>query len=229
MFFTRNGLVGLDPATGAILFQRPWRSRSASSVNAATPLVVGDLIFASATYETGAVALRVKGSELTELWSSDDVMSNHYATSVYAGGYLYGFHGRQEFNPSFRAVDLNTGAVKWSIDRYRAGSVTLAGDRLLIARETGELVLAAASPEAFRPLAQAQILRGNRSRPACRRGRLCLPPQREHARVPGSSEVVVKERLHASPCLWLSLVVAAAPASAQPQAERGTRNPEPGT
>jgi len=158
VFFTRAGLVGLDPATGAVIFQRPWRSRSASSVNAASPLVVGDLIFASATYETGAVVLRVKGSELTELWSSDEALSNHYATSVYADGVLFGFHGRQEFNPSFRAVDLKTGAVKWSQDRFHAGSVLLAGDWLLIARETGELVLAAASPQAYRPLAQAQIL-----------------------------------------------------------------------
>lgn len=171
VFFTRGGLVGLDPATGAILFQRPWRSRSASSVNAATPLIIGDVIFASATYETGALALRVNGSALTELWSSDDVMSNHYATSVHSGGYLYGYHGRQEFNPSFRAVDLNTGAVKWSVDKYRAGSVTLAGDKLLIARETGELVLAAASPEAFRPLARAQVLRGTlRALPAVDNG-----------------------------------------------------------
>ena len=119
-------------------------------------------------------------------------MSNHYATSVYSGGYLYGFHGRQEFNPSFRAVDLKTGAVKWSVDRYRAGSVTLAGDRLLIARETGELVLAAASPEAFRPLAKAQVLRGTvRALPAIDR-RLRLPSQREHAGVPGSSKTVKK-------------------------------------
>jgi outer membrane protein assembly factor BamB len=71
---------------------------------------------------------------------------------------LYGFHGRQEFNPSFRAVDMNTGAVKWSVDKFHAGSVLLAGDRLLIARETGELVLANASPQAFRQIAQAQIL-----------------------------------------------------------------------
>jgi outer membrane protein assembly factor BamB len=129
------------------------------------------VIFASATYETGALALRVKGSELTQLWASDDVLSNHYATAVHFGGYLYGYHGRQEFNPSFRAVDLNTGAVKWSVDRYRAGSVTLAGDKLLIARENGELVLAAATPEAFRPLAKAQVLRGTvRALPAVDNG-----------------------------------------------------------
>jgi outer membrane protein assembly factor BamB len=158
LFFTRSGLVGLDPSTGSIFFQRMWRSRSSSSVNAATPLVVGDVIFISATYETGAAAMRVQGSELKELWSSDEVLSNHYATSVYYNGYLYGFHGRQEYNPSFRSVELTTGAVKWSVDRFHAGTVTLAGDKLVILRETGELILANATPQAFRPLAQAMIL-----------------------------------------------------------------------
>jgi outer membrane protein assembly factor BamB len=158
VFFTRQGLVGLDPAMGAVLFQRMWRSRTSASVNAATPLVIGDIIFISATYETGAAALKLQGNDLKELWSSDEALSNHYATSVHYNGYLFGYHGRQEFNPSFRAIELNTGAVKWSVDRFRAGTVTLAGDKLLILRETGELILAPASPQAFRPLAQAQIL-----------------------------------------------------------------------
>lgn len=158
IFLTRNGLVGLDPAAGQLQFQRQWRARAAASVNAATPVVVGDLIFISAEYGPGAAVLRVDGSKLMDLWASDDVLSNHYATSVYHDGYLYGFHGRQEFNPSFRAVEFRTGKVRWSQDRFRAGSVTLAGDRLLILRETGELILAAASPDAFRPLARAQVL-----------------------------------------------------------------------
>ena len=158
VFFTRQGLIGLDPASGGILFQRSWRSRTSASVNAASPVIVGDLIFVSATYETGAAVVRVQGSELKELWASDEVLSNHYATSAYYDGNLYGFHGRQEYNPSFRAVALNTGKVLWSEDRFRAGTVTLAGDKLLIMRETGELVLAAASPQAFKPLARAQIL-----------------------------------------------------------------------
>src|SRR6185503_733225 len=131
LFFTRQGLVGLDPPTGATVFQRTWRSRSAASVNAASPLVIGDRIFVSASYETGAALLRVQGNALTDVWSSDEAMSNHYATSV-----LYGFHGRQEFNPSFRAVALDTGAVRWSMDRFKAGTVTLAGDLLVILRET---------------------------------------------------------------------------------------------
>ena len=158
VFFTRRGLVGLDPATGAVAFEREWRSRSDSSVNAATPLVIGNLIFISASYGTGAAVFSVGRDTLSEVWASDDVMSNHYATSVHRNGVLYGFHGRQEFGPSFRAVDLKTGAVKWSEEKFRAGTVTLAGDRLLILRESGELVMAEATPDAFRPIARAQIL-----------------------------------------------------------------------
>lgn len=158
VFLTRNGLVGLDPATGQVQFQRRWRSRQAASVNAATPIVVGDLIFVSAEYGPGAGVLRVDGSNLTELWASDEALTNHYATSVYRDGFLYGFHGRQEFGPSFRAIEFRTGKLRWSQDQFRAGSVTLAGDRLLILREMGELILAAASSDAFKPIARAQIL-----------------------------------------------------------------------
>ena len=73
VFLTRTGLVGLDPATGRVQFQRRWRARQAASVNAATPLVIGDLIFISAQYGPGAATLRYDGSSLSELWASDDV------------------------------------------------------------------------------------------------------------------------------------------------------------
>jgi len=51
--------------------------------------------------------------------------------------------------------------------------VTLAGDRLVILRENGELVLAPASPDGFRPLARARILTGTvRAYPALSDGYL---------------------------------------------------------
>ena len=158
VFFTRNGLVGLDAATGEIRFEQRWRSRLGASVNAATPLVVDDLIFLTASYGTGAAVFRVEGTALERLWSSDEVLSSHYASSIYHDGYLYGFHGRQEYGPSFRAVELRSGEVAWTVEGFRAGTVTLAGDQLVIIRETGELMMVAASPQAFTPLAQAEIL-----------------------------------------------------------------------
>jgi outer membrane protein assembly factor BamB len=158
IFLTRNALVGLDPATGAVAFRRNWQARANASVNVASPLVVGDLIFVSAEYGPGAGVLRVDGASLVDLWTSDEVMSNHYATSVHRDGILYGFHGRQEFGPSLRAVELRTGKVRWNQDQFRAGTVTLVGDRLLIVREGGEMILAPATPDGFKPLARAQIL-----------------------------------------------------------------------
>ena len=160
IFLTRDNLIGLDPATGSIQFQRRWRARIAASVNAATPLVVGDSIFVSAQYGPGAGVLRVEGSTLVDVWTSDEALSNHYATSVYHDGYLYGYHGRQEFGPSLRAVEFKSGAVKWSQDQFRAGSITLVGDKLLIIREGGEMILAPASPQGFKPLTRAQVLPG---------------------------------------------------------------------
>ena len=160
VFLTRAGLVGLDPSNGQVRFQKPWRARQAASVNAATPLIVGNMIFVSAEYGPGAGVLQFDGTKLTDVWLSNDVLSNHYATSVHHEGRLYGFHGRQEFGPVFRAVDMQTGKVLWSTGRFGAGSVTLAGNRLIIVRETGELVIAAASPKSFQQIASSQLLPG---------------------------------------------------------------------
>jgi glucose dehydrogenase len=160
LFFTRNGLVGLDPASGDVLLQKRWRSRIGSSVNSATPLVVDDRVFISASYGTGAALLRVDGEALVDEWTGDDIMSNHYATAVVHDGVLYGYHGRQEYSPSLRAVDLRTGEVYWTEDQFGGGTLTLAGDRLVILRESGELILAQASPDGLSLLARAQMLPG---------------------------------------------------------------------
>jgi outer membrane protein assembly factor BamB len=158
--FTRAGLVGADPATGEIYFEFPWRARSNASVNAATPLVIDDLIFLSASYGTGAVLLRVKGAQLEKLWSGEDSLTNHYSTSVYHDGHLYGYHGRQEHGQSFRAIELRTGKLRWSEERFGAGTVTRAGNRLLLMRENGELLMIRATPERFEVISRAQILPG---------------------------------------------------------------------
>ena len=160
LFFTRSGLVVVDPMSGSVRDDYPWRSRSRSSVNVATPLVIGERVYLSASYGTGAVLLQRGADGFEPVWSSDDALTNHYATSVHHRGYLYGFHGRQEYGQSLRAVELQTGRLAWEVERFGAGTLMLVGDRLLILQERGELVLAEASPSAFRPLATSRILDG---------------------------------------------------------------------
>jgi hypothetical protein len=138
-----------------------------ASVNAASPIIVGNLIFATASYGTGAVRLEWNNGKLQKFWSNDESLSSHYATPVYRDGYLYGFHGRQEYGPSLRCIELKSGKTAWNQDRLGAGTVTLAGDKLLILPESGELTLAKASPSKFTVLGKEQILgTGVRAYPA---------------------------------------------------------------
>ena len=172
VFFTRTGLVAVDPASGKVLYQHRWRARMAASVNAATPIVSGSQIFLSSSYGTGAVLLQVANNSVKPIWSGDESMSNHYSTSVLKDGYLYGFDGRQEFGQTLRCVELATGKVMWNVDGFGAGTLVIAGDTLVITRESGELALAPASPKAFRFNARAQVTKGIvRAYPALSNGR----------------------------------------------------------
>lgn len=159
-FFTRTGLVSLEPTKGTVRFEKRWRSRLDASVNAAVPVVVGDQLFLSAEYGTGAVLLRVKPDRVEEIWQSKDGLSNHYNTSIHLDGYLYGIHGRQEAGAKLRCVDLKTGRVQWTREGFGCASLILADRHLLALTEAGELVLIEPSPKEYREKARAALLTG---------------------------------------------------------------------
>ena len=172
-FLTREGLVILSPASGQVAAEFPWRPPISASVSAATPLVIDDYIFLSTSYDRGAVLLQFDGKQLKQIWSGDDQLSDHYATSVYHDGHLYGFHGRQEQGCDLRSVEFKTGKVKWSQDQFGAGTVTLVNDELFVLSEKGELFRAPATPAGFKPTGRAQILSFQvRAYPAIANGRL---------------------------------------------------------
>lgn len=157
-FFTRDGLVSVDPASGKVHFRKHWRSRMDASVNAATPVVVGDTVFISACYGTGAVLLRVGKDGVDEIWKSQEAMSNHYGTCVCRDGHLYGFDGRQEHGAQLRCIELKTGKVCWTKEDFGCGSLILADGKLLILTENGDLVSVQANPDGYHETARATVL-----------------------------------------------------------------------
>ncbi len=157
IFLTRHGVVIVDPKTGKMFFRKRWRARNAASVNAATPLIIGDRVFVSSSYNTGALLLKLKKDGADELWQDLDTMSNHYNTSVYHDGHLYGFDGRQEAGANFRCVDLKSKKVRWNKAGFGCGSMVLAEGRLIVLTESGELLLVDASPKGFKELARAMV------------------------------------------------------------------------
>jgi outer membrane protein assembly factor BamB len=159
VFFTQAGLVVLDPASGAELHRFPFRSRAYESVNAASPLVVGDLVFLSATYNTGAVLLRLVPGRLETVWRSRDAMQNHWATSIHRDGFVYGTDGRHESGANLRCIELLTGRVCWTSDRgLGRASFLMAEGNLVVLGERGDLALVEVNPERYVEKARARVL-----------------------------------------------------------------------
>jgi outer membrane protein assembly factor BamB len=175
VFFTRTGLAVVDPANGKIDFQNRWRARIQASVNAAAPLVVGELIFVTSSYNTGALVVNAAAGGYKVAWSNDTSLSSQYASVMHRGGFIYGTHGRADVPPvpALRCVELATGKVRWSVDDFGDCMMLRCGDRLLALMESGELVLGQATPGGWREISRAQVVgSGARSQPALANGRL---------------------------------------------------------
>ena len=160
IFLTRDGMVVLNPATGEVVDQRPWRSRQGASVNAASPVEIPGGIFLSACYGTGAVVLHESNGVLKPRWSNDESLSAHYSTPVYHQGNLYGFHGRQEEGGELRCVEVKTGKVQWKRTGTGCGWIIRARNRFLVMEENGMMLLLESNSQACQILAGFQALDG---------------------------------------------------------------------
>jgi len=109
-----GGLMCLDPATGAIDFSFPFRSRNQISVNAASPVVVGNQVFISSAYRTGGVMLKILPDfTQTTAWKTNDLRC-HFATPIERQGYLYGFDGSASgHDTELVCLEVATGKKMW--------------------------------------------------------------------------------------------------------------------
>jgi len=116
----RQGLVSLDPKTGELNFKYWFRARVNESVNAARPVVVGDKIFLSAAYETGAALLQVKpdGKDYDLVWRDRKGLSTHWSTTIAVKDHLYGFSGRHEEEAMLQCIELDTGKLVWETSGF---------------------------------------------------------------------------------------------------------------
>jgi len=161
--FARGGLLGFDPTTGEIDFHYPWRARIAESVNASNPVVVGKRVFISECYGPGSSLLRVSPGEYELLWADDPkqrekAMQTHWNTCVYHEGHLYGSSGRHAENAELRAIDLDTGDVRWSEPNLSRSSLLFVDGHFVCLSEYGELLLLRATPEKFDVVSRAFII-----------------------------------------------------------------------
>jgi outer membrane protein assembly factor BamB len=135
-------------------------------------------IFVSTANDVGGVLIEVGEAEgkatVKEVWSSRE-MKNHFNTTVYHQGHLYGFD-----NATFKALDVATGKTKWAQRGFGKGSLVLADGRLLVLSDRGVLALVEATPEAYHELGRVQALTGKAwTSPSVAGGRIFLRDQDE--------------------------------------------------
>ncbi len=158
--FHRGGMACFDPVAGRRKWDFPWRSRKHESVNASTPLVVGDKLLFSATYGTGAVALRLRADDYDVLWKDDllsreKILDSHWSTIVCVDDHVYGFAGRHEGQAQLHCVELATGRVKWRWRSPLGRGTFIYGDGHFIALgERGQLYLLRLTPEGHKIVAE---------------------------------------------------------------------------
>lgn len=108
-----GGLLCINPENGAIDFRFPWRSKTAESVNAASPVIIGNQVFISATYDTGGALITVTPEFKHEVaWTTPD-FGTHWNTAIHKDGYLYGFDGRHTSNSALVCFEVKTGKEIW--------------------------------------------------------------------------------------------------------------------
>jgi outer membrane protein assembly factor BamB len=160
--FARGGLLAIDPEKGETIAQFLWRARMLESVNAATPVVVGNEVFISETYELGSALVRFSGDSFTEVWSDrgrrrDRAMALHWNTPIEHEGYLYGSSGYHSPEAELRCVEWKTGHVKWSEPGMGRSSLLLIENTLVCLSEDGTLRLLRASPLRYDELAEWEL------------------------------------------------------------------------
>ena len=149
--------VAVNPADGKEAWRIKWLTQY--GVNAADPIVDGNRILLSSGYGKGAGLFELGGAEPKEIWKSK-VIRTQMNPAVLHQGHLYGVDGDTTEKASLKCVDFATGAEKWKHANFGSGGVIIADGKLIALSGTGELMVAPASPESFKPTARAQVLGG---------------------------------------------------------------------
>jgi outer membrane protein assembly factor BamB len=176
--FTSEALIGLDPATGKLLWRRPAVTRLGRNVT--TPNVWRDLVLV-ASHQLGLVATRVTKDGASEAWVNKKMTIN-FSSPVVVGDHLYGLGPTK----NLVCIDASTGTVVWEqaalthtdANRAEAGFLVM-GRNILTLNDGGELILFAADPNGYKELGRTQACGLTWCNPAYANGRLYLRDAKE--------------------------------------------------
>jgi outer membrane protein assembly factor BamB len=154
---TQTKLVGVEAATGTLLWERPFTNSSVT--NSATPILFGRTVVVSNGGPVMAYTLTKKGTQ----WMAEDAWQNADApyrlsnTVVGAGDVLFGLSTRNA--GQYFGVDVKTGATLWTSEGRQATNAAIlrSGNLLFSLEDDGELIVARSNRTSFDQLRRYKV------------------------------------------------------------------------
>jgi outer membrane protein assembly factor BamB len=169
--WTAKRIVGLDVATGKLLWEYPYEFRRWCD-GIITPVRSGNRLFIS-SFTEGSLMLRLAADRpaVEKIWRRlgrderyTDSLHSLMCQPYLAGEYIYGVDSYGQF----RCLETAMGDRVWenlkvtSQARWGSAHMVLQGDRTWIFNDRGELIIARLSPKGFEELSRSKLLRPTR-------------------------------------------------------------------
>ncbi|MDA0810972.1 MAG: PQQ-like beta-propeller repeat protein [Verrucomicrobia bacterium] len=156
LVFKGKSMVAKRVADGKQLWEVEWETSYDVNASSPVPLADGKLLITSGYGDGRAVLYDVAGSKPKELWRNDDIKTKMSSAVVY-GDAVFAVCGDNK--GKLVCVSLKTGKTLWTENGFGFGTLTLAGDKLVILGESGNLVIAEASASEYSPISEGVILK----------------------------------------------------------------------
>lgn len=169
LIFHGDGLAGLNPEDGHLLWEFPWTNQY--KINVAQTMRFGDQIFLSSGYDSGCVMIdptRLTNGQPAEVWKRNKSLKLKFNEAVQLGDYVYGLD-----DGILSCIAAKTGERLWKGGRYGFGQILLWSDKLIVQAEKGFVAVVNASPDKYSEVSRFDALTDRTwNMPVVNRGRL---------------------------------------------------------
>jgi outer membrane protein assembly factor BamB len=154
---TQGKIVGVDPANGTLLWERPFVS--SNSTNAVTPVLYGQTVIVSGN---GGPTTAFTVTKQNNQWTTQTVWENadipyRLSNSVLVHDALFGLTTKN--SGQYFSVDAKTGKTVWTSEPRAAAQAAIlqAGDLVFSLQDDGNLVIFRSGTAAFEPIRRYHV------------------------------------------------------------------------
>lgn len=154
---TQGKVVGLNVASGALLWERPFIN--SNFTNSITPVPYGQtvIVWGNGGPTTALTVARRNNQWVVETAWENPELPARMSNAVIAGDVMFGFSNRN--SGQYYVADLKTGKTLWTSEGRQATNVSMAraGDTVFSLENDGELVITRGSQLGLEPLRRYKV------------------------------------------------------------------------